>query len=379
VWRSAGEKAWLEFVRGDPTYVDETSALDRSNIPSTPDCLLKEPDGFAIFLQLGKAVGRSQSTAIGEDPVGVPIMNYGRALREIGMPDAPGLDWRENGENVVETIELDPVEDIADNLAKTRISSEEELRVSRDPDTSPVKSVLTPAEQWELFQPKKFGPDAANLAAQYVRLVAAKEKKAADEREAKKEKERLAAKKKELPPVKGALVSAYEAQANVKQPLFESSVGAHGFPEPPSTSRGQSDLIQGQPGAVPSQADTTSVGSQVDPKAWPDVEDLSFAGFTNWIKACKDRYKKLGSGVCTPWDDARFKREELIKQRVNAWSEANSWTDENASKPFKTGIKDPSPLSFYNQPLSVGKVDREAIGLDEKSKGKGKGRGKGKQ
>ena len=303
-------------------------------------------------------------------------MNYGRAIRVFGMPDAPGLDWREDGEDIVETVGGSQAEDeMSENLAKMQVSAEEELD-SQDTDCL-VKSVLEPDEQWALFKPNKFMPDAVNLAAQYAVLVAAKQKRLAAERDAEQEKEKSAAAEEEKGlATKGAVISAYESEVFVKkpavkepipeepqeesvegpltkEPLFESSVGVHGFP--------------GETGAVPGPDPATATSSPpAEPEGWPEVEDLTFAGFTNWIKACKDLQKKFGSETCTPWDKARQARKALLEQRIAAWSKSE------AAESLESDIVDPDPWSFYDLEESLAIVDSRALGHLGQSKRKGK-------
>lgn len=256
--------------------------------------------------------------AVGEDHGAVSYMNYGRAIHEFGAPDGPGLGWRESGHEDGEDTVLSNSRDSAEGeqdllgtaeeaLSQMRVTTEEELRSSRDPEYK-NKSVLTPAEQWALFHSSKFMPDATNLAAQYAKLVAEKEQRQA-------------------------------AAAQAKPNTIQTGPAA--------------------PTSVPTLPD--------DPNAWPEVDDLTFAGFTNWIIACKARQKKFGSKTCDPWREERLARETSIKERLAAWSKSP------ASKALKSEIKDPHPSTFWPYPEMLGEVDCRELGIiPKKSKAKRK-------
>ena len=385
IWRSTGETDWIKTVRAHPALVLECAARDLSNVPTTPDFVLKEPIGFGVFLRLGKNAGRNPSMSIGADPVGAPTMSYGRAIRELGMPDAPGLDWREDGEDVVETVgERQTVEGVAGTMADMQISAEEE------PDSQDVKSTLTPGKQWELFSAKKLLADAVNLAAQYAVLVAAKERRLAAER---KEAEMAAAKKEKMSKAKGSVILEYESRVYVKPvvdepvvekpvddveeleesldkgPLFEPSVGVHGFPgQPGAVPRPESATASGADPSPPAESEGTASSADptppAEPEGWPEVEDLTFDGFTNWIQACKDHQKKFITETCVPWGKAKQDRLATIESKITAWSKSP------AANSFVSEIVDPDPMSFY---------DLEPLGVLDAGEQRGKGKGKAKQ
>lgn len=188
----------IKFVEEDPDLKPTSKGLDLSHIPALPDALLKDGIGLQMFLKLGESAGnRLPSQTVGET-IGPAIMPYGSALKMFGKLG-----------NVTS----------ADAEQMTELKHLVESGVPRS------KPLLTEDEQWELLKISKYGDHVALLTQQYVKLVAEKEA-----REAEEQKEK-----------------------------------ADGGKEMPSQPQ-----------------------SQINDDGWPAVEYLDFAGFTNWIVRCEE-------------------------------------------------------------------------------------------
>lgn len=323
--KAAREQFGPKFVKPDPANEQECTARDWSQIPASaaPDYLLKDPAALSALLKMSETSGWNPSMAVGAQTGGAPIMSYGWALHMFGVKNAPGLpDSDDDYSDEEETVLLedgDAAEKLSDQsqiggelnaaavmdestekkLDEMKITVEEDLVSSRDTDDK-NKSVLTLEEQWAILRSPDIMPHATKLAAQYANLVAEREKKQAAE---------------------------------------------------------QAKLVKSQDDAAES---VPVPASSADPSAWPEVGRLTFADFTSWVQACKDRQRNFGSESCDAREEERQARKKLMMEKLGAWSESS------ASGSLKSGIVDPDPRQFWSQPESLGAMDIKAMGLTVK-------------
>lgn len=135
--------------------------LDLAKIPATADHILLNPVGFGILLRRAKRAGVSVADVFKDD-----CMSYGAAFEMFGPPSAQGDASKE-----------DELCGAADRLSPNRPTTEYEHRMANEPGYD-VPSRLTLAEQYALFEPNKYGLDAAMLIGWYAAHASAKDKDA---------------------------------------------------------------------------------------------------------------------------------------------------------------------------------------------------------
>jgi hypothetical protein len=263
--------------------------------------------GLQIFLKAGRASQRLPNTSVGDrtDPA---IMSYGRALEMFGVPDGPGNDWRQASEPSTEPVvrEILAQVDITETTSK---AEKQEARTEYDyrrlsdlqPPTTPL---LSEDQQWALFSSKKHMADVAILARQYAKLVAEKELEESTKREGVK-------------------------QVKNDNQDDGSSTASLVTPEDPTKT-------------------TTDSG-------WPPVEQLDWAGFTNWVFRCKQVDKAFGRETLPSWNKQREQRRATIVAQLKAWVPPPGFDDGSSSHQ--------PPTQYYTGPPRC-MIDAKKLGLN---------------
>lgn len=235
-------------------------------------------------------------------------MRYGRALEMFGMPDGPGKDWRQASEPSTEPVVRETLAQV--NLTETTPKAEmQEARTEydyqrlcdRQPPTTPL---LSEDQQWALFGSKKHMADAAILARQYVKLVAEKERKKTTEQE-------------------GVRQVKNDNQDNGS--LTES------------------------PATPESPAETTTDDGR------PPVDQLDWAGFTNWLSRCKKADKSFGKETLPSWNKQREQRRATVIAQLEAWVPPPEFDDGSSSHQH--------PQQFYTGPPRC-MLDAKKLGIN---------------
>ena len=315
------------FRRADPTRELSFQALDRSEVPATPDYLVNDGHGFEVFLRHGFEKGQKQRLplhAVGDKPDGEAIMSYGSALSMFGTPVGPGTDSEPNTESSAEDGNAPGEESVAsgeENAAHTEegleplTASIEQCKLVTDARTehdrrrqedypTPTEPALDSKDQWALFGPKHVLRWAAMLTHQYAKLA---KKKAQQE--------------------------AQEAQ--------ESTEGEPSGDNPEV----DGDVAQGSTDAV-----------STDNDGWPSAQGIDWAGFTNWIQACKQRDSSF-YGTVASWKAQRDDRIKAVAAKLMAWKPPADFDDGSASYPL--------PSQFYEHPVKVGTLDKRILGFKD--------------
>ncbi|KAJ4301892.1 hypothetical protein N0V90_003988 [Kalmusia sp. IMI 367209] len=291
IWRNAAKSevddGFVLFCPEDPTCELSFKGIDRSNIPATADTLVSDGIGLQVFLKAGKATQRLPNKSVGErtDP---SIMSYGRALEMFGVPDGPGKDWRQASEPSTEPVVREMLAQVdvtktTSKAEKQEATTEYDYRRLCDRQ-SPTTPLLSEDQQWALFGSRKHMADAAILARQYAKLVAEKERE------------------------------GVKQVKNSNQDDVSSTAS-------PATSENPTET-------------TTNSG-------WPPVDQLDWAGFTNWVFRCKQVDKNFGKETLPSWNKQREQRRATIVAQLKAWVPPQGFDDGSSShqhpKKFYTG------------------------------------------
>ncbi|KAL6706508.1 hypothetical protein ACN47E_005447 [Coniothyrium glycines] len=309
IWRSAAKSkvddGFVLFCQEDPTCELSFKGLDRSNIPATADTLVSDGVGLQVFLKAGRASQRLPIKSVG-DQIEPSIMSHGRALEMFGVPDGPGKDWRQASEPSTKHVVRDTLAQV-DITETTSEAGKQEARTEYDhkrlfDGESPTTPLLSEDQQWALFGSKKHMADAAILARQYSKLVADKERKKDTERERSK-------------------------QVKNGNQDDENSTGS--------------------PVGNPTETTTSS--------GWPPVDQLDWAGFTNWIYRCKQADKTFGRETLPSWNKQREQRRAKIIAQLKAWVPPPGFDDGSSSHQ--------PPTQYYTGPPRC-MIDSEKYGLN---------------
>lgn len=291
------------FVPSNPnTALQPFRGLDRSKIPATPDCLIKEGPGLEIFLRTGsmptKALG-------GED--GPAMMSYGRALTEI--PDRPQKDSKEEMQF---TSQADNA--LTDAAAKKRAieatleiepRTEKELRALSNRTGPPSTAQLSHEQQWVLFGKTKMLPDIVLSSREYLRL------------------------------------QARRAREEIERPAKRVRTECKG--EPPS------DPVTSEASMVTTQ--------RVQSHGWPvpGIEGPDFAGYTNWLHDCKKVDRTVTASSLRPW-----KRQWV--DRVNKVTEEIKESNPQNAPGYHDKFDHPDPRTFLKGSILLGHRDLNRLG-----------------
>ncbi|KAJ4354590.1 uncharacterized protein N0V89_006327 [Didymosphaeria variabile] len=88
---------------------------------------------------------------------------------------------------------------------------------------------------------------------------------------------------------------------------------------------------------------------------WPPVEQLDWAGFTNWVYRCKQVDKKFGKETLPSWNKEREQRRATIVPQLKAWVPPPGFDDGSSSHQ--------SPEQFYTGPPRC-VLDAKKLGLN---------------
>ncbi|KAF1840870.1 uncharacterized protein K460DRAFT_359420 [Cucurbitaria berberidis CBS 394.84] len=309
IWRKAAKSevdgGFVLFCSEDPTCELSFKDIDRSNIPATADTLVSDGIGLQVFLKAGKDSQRLPNTSVG-DRTGPSIMSYGRAIEMFGVPDGPGNDWRQASEPSTEPVVREALAQV-DITEITSKAEKQEARTEYDyrrlcdwqPPTTPL---LSEDQQWALFGSKKHMADAAILARQYAKLVAEKERKKSTKREG----------------VKQVKNGSQDDGSSMASPVTSEN---------------------------PIETTTNS--------GWPPVEQLDWAGFTNWLSRCKQVDKAFGRETLPSWNKQREQRRATVVAQLKAWVPPEGFDDGSSSH----------QLPFYNGPPRC-ILDAKKLGLN---------------
>ncbi|KAK3676266.1 hypothetical protein LTR78_004016 [Recurvomyces mirabilis] len=306
-----------EFVSADPALKLDFNQLDRSSIPATVDTLVTDGPGFEMFLRLGRKNKRLPSKTVG-DHDGPAIMSYGAAYDMFGA--LPGLDafWVDKDKledarlALLEAGEDEGEDEVAEDMAHSDVlvpAPQTELEFRQlDEVHVPTVSRLEEEQQRALFAADKYMQYLSVLARQYHNLWLAQQE--AEELE-------------------------------VAKAIFG-----------PKKVEGSADA---EPAAIEAPTKAAAVRG-----SWPPVEGLDFAGFTNWVVACKELDPAFNATLKT-WDAQRKARNLRTKELLEQWKQPKDFDSGNA--------RHPSMKDFYNGRV-LGTVDLEALGLKKKPKQK---------
>ena len=301
--RNATGRGLIAFQPESPAREERHESADRSRIPATPDCLVRDGAGLQVFLNHIKNEPRRPTDTVGEraDPA---FMSYGRALAMFGPPKGPGDNKPKpkEGEAIGEGSEAVAKADLETKMDECSITGREEPKTESEwrerqfgPPTTPQ---LSTDEQWDLFGDDKYLNDTAILAHHYVRRLAAqKEKTEAEQKEAEK-----------------------------TEPSVESS-------------------------AVEPVAPESSTEEKFDSDGWPRAERHDWAGFTNFVSGCKAADPKFGRETIPSWNKQRKERAELVT-KLGQWKMPPKFNESN---------KHPRPSDFYPFEKSLAERDREEL------------------
>lgn len=276
------------FRPEDPNSNVEYKDLDRSNIPATPDCLVTDGVGLQIFLRHANTLdGRLPTQAIGETP-GPAIMSYGAALAMFGTQD----ELRTAAPIDQEPDEMEqraegPIEECIERCALVEEPRTESEYRLQDKSQPQSKPILSSEDQWALFKKGKLMADVGILARHYTKLVTEK------------------------------------AQA-AKEEMFKPS-GVH----------------------LAAASTPLNIASERD--GWPPVEELDWAGFTNWVYNCKKVDAKFTTVTMKKWNAERAERRTNIAAKLKAWKPPADFDDGSSN--------DPDPRTFYHGERSIGELD----------------------
>jgi hypothetical protein len=247
------------MVEEDPNIELSLKNLDHSSIPATPDHLVSNGIGLQIFLRAGRNLQKLPHQTVGEQ-TGPAVMSCGAAIAMFGLPDAPGKDWRQKNEPSADSL--------AGKMAQMKVTGATAAADKPEPLTEydyrqqfewprPTVPLLSEDKQWALFGSKKHMADVAILARQYCKLVAEKE--------------------------------ALESKGN------------------------------GESSATISAGSQSSTDATDSEEGWPSVEQLDWAGFTNWVFRCKQTDKLFGRETLPSWRAEREKRLRTLTAQLKAW------------------------------------------------------------
>ncbi|KAL8977581.1 MAG: hypothetical protein Q9177_006605 [Variospora cf. flavescens] len=288
--RTKSVDGFLVFDKEDPNCKLSFKDLDRSNIEATPDDLVRQGLGLQLFLKAGRVPQRLPIHAVG-DKTGPAIMDYGPALKMFGVPEGPGSNPGQKSEPSAEPSIEDSVEQCSVADAPTALLEPKTERDHRQQGDSPqTTALLSEDQQWALFGSSKFMGDAANLARQYAKLVADKERK--------------------------------------------------------EDKKSQKDKQSGESSATDPVVPDSSTDSVTDSERWPAVEQLDWVGFTNWIARCKQADKSFGRVTLKTWRSQRSHRMDELAAKLKEWKAPEGFDDGSS--------KHPDPKQYYTgQPLAV--------------------------
>lgn len=256
MWRDAFGTDMIDLQPASPNNVAQNQTLDMSKIPATADMLVTEGVGLQVFLRNTKnSEHASPMQAVGRT-AGPAMMSYGRALRMFDTPDASNIPNETKKGSDANVSVKDAKESCTLHEDKPDPRTEEEFRAQGDSQGRST-AILSSDEQWALFKSGRFLSHTSILARQYVKLVKDKKAKLSNEDDI-----------------------------------------AHGNDD--------------------TSAATTSPAAETN-EGWPDVEELDWAGFTNWVQRCKDTDKKFGSQTLPTWQKQRTQRVETVVSRLKAW------------------------------------------------------------
>ena len=300
------------FKKEDPNRQLSFKGLDRSNIPATPDVLVSDGIGLQMFLKAGRTSQRLPIHAVGQH-TGPAIMSHGRAFEMFGEPDGPGEDPPQESEPSVEPSIEDSMAQCSTAEAPTAATpleprTERDCRQLRDP---PIDPLLSEEQQWALFDSKKHMADAAILARQYAKLVAEKEGK-----EDKKHKE---------------------------------------------GKKSQKDKKSGESPTTDPVAPDSSTDTATDSEGWPPVDQLTWAGFTNWVYRCKQVDKTFGRATLPKWNAERLQRMNTLVAKLKEWKAPEGFDDGTS--------KYPDPRQYYTGD-SIDFDDMKKLGMKTTGKTK---------
>ncbi|KAG8624241.1 hypothetical protein KVT40_007308 [Elsinoe batatas] len=284
------------------------TGLDRSCIPSTPDSLVRDPAGFQLLLQAARLRKKFPPTK-GLGPEGGPaIMAFGSALAKFG-PLYESSDGNENDQ------EADGGSSLEKDLGGCKIddrpemfATEAEPRTERDfllryTSEYSTEGRLQDGQRWALLAPSAHMADVELLAGQYCKLVADKKARLAEERADKKGKK------------------------------ISKALGAA--------------VVPTDPDPAPST-----------PNALPDVEELNWPGFTNWLHACEESDPGFRLNTVPEWQRQRRAFADEIGQKVTGW-----FSKENALACFERVPNTPRPGQFIKPDLDIAALDSRRLGL----------------
>lgn len=315
-WRknaSETELAYPSFKDEDLSRAVSFAGLDRSNIPALPDYLLRDPTGLKTFLRSAKGIEHAHPlNVIGGNP-GRAVMSQGAAEAMFGVQPVPGPDYppKPTTEQALGALMIS-------TKAQPELSTELDVKKRDRGEQALVESKFkTEEKQWALFGPDTYQRFVDLLISEYVRLVMAKS-----------EHVRAMASR--------ARVNA--ATANV--PVSPDETGG-----PSTTSRSAEDdalrVILGQ---------------------WPDVQELDWDSFANWVRACQKLDKKFGRVTLMLWENDKVNRQALAKF-IEAWSYkaavAAGYDDGcSGSKP---------PTTYWSKKISIMQWDAPLAGIDART------------
>lgn len=320
IWR---ENAIFEEQRAYPRFKDETPAremsfkgLDLTKVPALPDYLLKDPVGLKSFLRSARNIPDAHPMkAVGKSG-GPAVMSLGAAIAMFGVPKL-GADWPSESTSGQATEETTPLTE-----APVPGVTELDMKKSSYGGKALVASVFeSDAEQWALFGHTKHLKFVDMLAAHYVRLVAAKEEH-----------------------VKTVAAKVRAKAAIAKRQVVADQTGK------------RSEKAAAEPSATTDEALPAIFGG------WPDVQELDWISFTNWVQACRRLDKNFGKTALPKWEQERLERFALAKV-LDKWdlsaAIANGFDDGcSGSKP---------PTAYYDKAKTIMEIDAPKAGIDPKT------------
>jgi hypothetical protein len=295
IWHAAtGYPNLSEFRSADPDFSAPFEGLDRSRIPATGDCLISEGQGLYTFLYTAKSLHeeRTPMQTVGETN-GPAYMSHGRALHMFGEPEDPGDDPKPAATK--ETSDVPSGE--ASNQASGNVQQ------SVDDLTAPLLEALR-------------------------KTSIARDKPTTEKEFREKNAEKYNPTKSIVP--------------GGKDP-WTAVLGFDRFALwTPMLCNQYAELVRAK------KEQTTVHGYN----GWPDVEDLTFEGFTNWVVRCKQVDPLFGraGGTVKTWAANMRDRSLKIAQNLAALKVVETYND------AKHGAKHSLPLQsqYYNgQPLLV--------------------------
>jgi hypothetical protein len=87
-------------------------------------------------------------------------------------------------------------------------------------------------------------------------------------------------------------------------------------------------------------------GDTTTNSGWPLVEQLDWAGFTNWIHRCKSVDKAFGRATLPSWNKEREQRRATVVAKLKAWVPPQGFDDGSSSHQPPTQFYTGEPLCF---------------------------------